>query len=274
MVAMSIQVALDIARVAVSVAFLGYASWKDYQAREVRNLVWAFYAPIALALTAIEFIFYSPTSPLFLGLSIGVTVLFAFILFYAGGFGGADSKALICIALALPFAPTALALPVISQGQSPTMLIMFPLTIFTNSVLFAALSGLYLLLHNLVWHKKNSQKMFADSLAKESVAKKILVMITGYRVSIVKLKEKWHIFPLEDLQIEGETVTRKLVIVPKDEGRSEIIERLSAAIDAKKIDSKVWATPGLPMLIFVFVGLIAALVFGDVVWILVKAVLG
>ena len=59
-----------------------------------------------------------------------------------------------------------------------------------------------------------------------------------------------------------------------DEGRDKIVERLSNAVEAGKIDGYVWATPGLPMLIFVTLGLIVALLFGDVVWLLVRFVLG
>ena len=36
----------------------------------------------------------------------------------------------------------------------------------------------------------------------------------------------------------------------------------------------VWATPGLPMLIFVTLGLIVALLLGDLVWLLVRSILG
>ena len=67
---------------------------------------------------------------------------------------------------------------------------------------------------------------------------------------------------------------RKLVIVPHDEGREKIVERLSKAAEEGKIDGYVWATPGLPMLIFVTLGLIVALVLGDFVWLLVRLVLG
>ena len=67
---------------------------------------------------------------------------------------------------------------------------------------------------------------------------------------------------------------RKLVIVPRDEGREKIVERLSKAAEESKIDGYVWATPGLPMLIFVTLGLIVALVLGDFVWLLVRFVLG
>ena len=38
-------------------------------------------------------------------------------------------------------------------------------------------------------------------------------------------------------------------------GRAEVVERLSKAAQEGKIDERVWATPGLPMLIFVTVGL-------------------
>ena len=102
-----------------------------------------------------------------------------------------------------------------------------------------------------------------------------MVMITGYKVSVAKLKEKWHVYPMEDLDDDGEKpLKRKLVVVPRDEGRNEIVERLSKAVDAGKIDDHVWATPGLPMLIFVTVGLIVALFFGDLVWLLVTLILG
>jgi archaeal preflagellin peptidase FlaK len=212
---------------------------------------------------------------LFFGLSAGVTIIFAFLLFYTGVFGGADAKALMCIAIALPFAPIGLINPVFQNGISPLSQVLFPLTIFINSVLFSALSGVYLLIRNLVWHKKTGTKMFGGTLTGESVGKKFLVMITGYKVSIATLKAKWHVYPLEDLEeAEADAVKRKLLVVPKDEGRDQIVERLSKAVDAKKIDPHVWATPGLPMLIFVTLGLLVAVFFGDVVWMLVRLFLG
>ena len=91
-------------------------------------------------------------------------------------------------------------------------------------------------------------------------------------MTVSKVKEKWHIFPMEDVDDSSVDLNRKLVLVPREEGRDKIVERLSNAVDTGKIDRYVWATPGLPMLIFVTLGLIVALVFGDVVWLLVRAV--
>jgi preflagellin peptidase FlaK len=263
------------AKVTLSLAFLLYASWSDYKTREVSNRVWAFYAPIALFLSLAELLLYEPSKlPLF-GLSFGLTAVIAFILFYSGGFGGADSKALMCIGLALPFSTEALFHPILASEVSPLAQNIFPLTIFSNSVLFAAASGLYMLLRNLIQRATTGKKLFEGSLSTESIGKKMLALITGYKVSVAKLKEKWHVYPMEDLDDVGEDPPkRRLVVVPRDEGRSEIVERLSNGVDAGKISDYVWATPGLPMLIFVTIGLIVALLFGDLVWLFVSFILG
>ena len=259
---------------AITAAFLIYASWSDYKTREVSNRVWAIYAPIAIALSLSDLLLYDPSKLALFGVSVGFTVGLALLLFYSGAFGGADSKALMCIAFSLPFAPITLFTPILANSLSPVSQFIYPLTIFSNAVLFAAASGLYMILHNFVWHKKNGKEMFTGTLAHESVWKKILILITGYKVTIAKLKEKWHVFPMEDVESEGEnTLKRKLVVIPSDDRRDGIVERLSNAAQAGKIDTYVWAAPGLPMLIFITLGLIVALLCGDIVWLLVRLIL-
>jgi preflagellin peptidase FlaK len=225
-------------------------------------------------LTLADLLLFEPSQLPLYGLSVGITVGLAFLLFYAGGFGGADSKAFMCIALALPFAPLTLLTPLLAGAVSPTSQILFPLTIFGNAVLFAAASGIYMIIRNVVWHRKTKTKMFPGNLASESIGKKLLVLITGYKMSVSKVKEKWHIFPMEDIEEIDSNSKRKLVVVPREEGREKIVDHLSKASEEGKIDGYVWATPGLPMLIFVTIGLIVALVFGDFVWLLVRLVLG
>ncbi len=271
---MTFQAILIAAQVAVSAVLLTYASWSDYKTREVSNRVWAIYAPIAVVLSLAEFLLYDPSKLVLFGVSVGFTVGLAFLLFYSGAFGGADSKALMCIALALPFAPVTLFTPILAGSLSPIAHVIFPLTIFSNAVLFAAASGIYMILHNLVWHKKNGKKMFTGTLAHESMWKKAVILITGYKVTVARLKEKWHVFPMEDLDEGENALKRKLVVIPSDEGRDKIVERLSNAVQAGKIDTYVWATPGLPMLIFITLGLIVALFCGDIVWLLVRFILG
>jgi preflagellin peptidase FlaK len=149
----------------------------------------------------------------------------------------------------------------------------FPITVFSNSILLAAATAIYMLLHNIIWHKKTGKKLFEEDYGKESFWRKLLVLVTGYKVSVNKLREKWHLYPLEDLENFEEGFKRKLVLIPKDEERNAIVERLAKAVETGKIQNMVWATPGLPMLIFITAGLIIALFFGDIVWIFVRFLL-
>jgi preflagellin peptidase FlaK len=263
------------ANVTLTLAFLLYASWSDYKTREVSNLVWTIYAPLALSISIANILLSEPSQLLFFGLSFGVTSVIAILLFYTGGFGGADSKALMCIALALPFSTEALFAPRLPNGVSPLSQIIFPMTIFSNSVLLAAATAVYLLLYNLIWHRKSRRKIFEGTLAHESIGKKLVTLITGCKTPINELREKWHIYPMEDIEEESpNNQLRRLVIIPRDEGRDEIVNRLSEAVKTGKITDRVWATPGLPMLIFVTMGVVVSLLFGDIVWVLVTSVLG
>jgi len=244
-----------------------YASWSDYKTREVSNMVWAILAPSALALTIFQFFMFAPESLYIYALSFILTSVFALILFYVGAFGGADAKALMCLSLALPSYPTHLLQP---YGLvSP----LFPITVFTNAVLLAALSVVYALLRNLLWKSRNRKGLF-EGLEKESTGHKILTLLCGYKVKITELGKKEHLYPLEDVYVAdtGES-RRKLLVFPKDEERGEIVARILGAADEGKLENEVWATPGLPMLIFITVGLVIALAYGDIVWILLRSVL-
>ena len=260
----------DGARIILCISFLIYASWSDYKTREVSNKVWAVMGPLALALTGFQFLAYSP-QPLQLvisyGLSFAITSALAIAVFYAGGFGGADAKALMCIALALPVYPNHL-LPQPPGFVSP----LFPITIFTNSVLLGALSVFYALSRNLLWKIRNRRRIF-EGVETESFGRKILALISGYKVKVSKL-EKGHMFPLEDVEMNdmGDK-RRKLLVFPKYEEREEIVARVIENVKEERLDGGVWATPGLPLLIFVTAGLIIALAYGDIVWFLLGAIL-
>ncbi|WNZ28635.1 MAG: prepilin peptidase [Candidatus Bathyarchaeota archaeon] len=256
----------DGARIILCLTFLIYASWSDYKTREVSNKVWVIFGPLALLLTGLQILLFS-SQPFqmvtFYVLSFAITSGLAIAIFYVGGFGGADAKALMCIALALPVYPTNLLGP--SAGfVSP----LFPITIFSNSVLLGALSVFFAIFRNIIWTTRNNEKMF-EGLKKESFGRKILALISGYKIKLSKL-ETSHMFPLEDVEInEAGEKTRKLLVFPDYDEREDIISRLKESMS----DGWVWATPGLPLLIFITAGLIIALTYGDIVWYLLGAFL-
>ncbi|MFQ5999216.1 MAG: A24 family peptidase C-terminal domain-containing protein [Candidatus Bathyarchaeia archaeon] len=257
----------DGARIALCLSFLIYASWSDYKTREVSNRVWAILAPSAFALTSFQFFMFAPELLYNYALSFMLTSALSLALFYAGAFGGADAKALICLSLALPFYPAHLL-----QPPHDFVFLFFPITVFTNAVLLAALSAFYALLRNSLWKSRTKRGLF-QGLEKESIGRKILTLICGYKVEISELKKKEYLYPLEDVYVTetGES-KRRLLVFPKDEEREEIVERILKATEEGKLENEVWTTPGLPMLIFITAGLIFALALGDIVWIVLGSV--
>jgi len=254
-------------QVFVSLLFLLYASWSDLKTREVSNWVWVFFAPIGTALTLVLLFLYDFSYDMlyWFGVSAGVTSALAVALFYVGAFGGADAKALICLSLTLPFYPS-------NFISLASVTLIFPLSVFSNAIIIAALSVLYVLSRNAFWRQKTSRRLF-ESFENESKGRKILALLSGYKIPIGKLEKSSFLYPLEDIQVseEGES-KRKLLVFPKDEEREEIVNRVLAAAKREKIEY-VWATPGLPMLVFITAGLITALIFGDFVWIVLTRLL-
>jgi len=227
-----------------------------------------FFAPSAFVLTAVEYVFFAPDLLLFFILSFTVTFVLSIVLFYAGAFGGADAKALMCLALALPYYPVYL-LPNVAFF-SP----IFPITVFSNAVLLAAFTVVYALLRNTAWKFLTGTKLFAG-LENESVWRKILVLTTGYKVKLATLEKNVHIYPLEDVMVKEDGLDqRRLLVFPKDETREATVARILSAGQEGKIQNGVWVTPGLPLLIFITVGLIVALLFGDLVWLILRSILG
>jgi preflagellin peptidase FlaK len=257
---------LDGIRVLISLIFLIYASWSDFETREVSNWVWAVFAPLAFALTTIQYVLFAQDLLIYYVLSFVVTSAFSLVLFYAGGFGGADSKALICLSLALPYYPKFFL-------KEPIGFVMplFPLSVFINSILLASLSVLYVLFRSLIWKFRNKKKLF-EGFEKESVGRKILVLVSGHKVKVGELEKKNYLSPLEDFDVKLEE-KRNLIAIPRDDDREKIVSRLLEARRNGQIPDDVWATPGLPMLVFITAGLIIALVFGDILWTILYSIL-
>ncbi|UCB59649.1 MAG: prepilin peptidase [Candidatus Bathyarchaeota archaeon] len=272
-------------RVTITLAFLSYASWSDFKTREVSNNVWAVFAPTAFLLTCVQLLVFPPIgdvllSMMYYGLSFALTSAFSVALFYVGAFGGADAKALMCIALAIP-EPSVLG--ALSDFFSSTLQVSFPLsgfvsfvfpiTVFSNGVIVAAFSVFYALFRNLLWRQRTGQELF-EGYRNESFGRKALTLLCGYKVSVADLRKSF-LYPLEDFRAaQSGEMERCLLLFPREENREEIIERLVAAERGGKLQKTVWATPGLPMLIFITVGLILALTIGDVVWIVISRILG
>lgn len=251
---------LEITRVLLSLLFLAISSWFDFKTREVSNRLWVFYATSSFSLSFTQFYLSYIRGDHALGLlwlfSFGVTSGLSLVLFYLGFFGGADAKALICLSIALP------VYPAVVRDRFRTLTPVFPLAVLSNAVLASSLMVLVIAFHNLIQLVQHKGRLF-EGLKNEPLRRKILAFFIGIKVQADRLQKRDHYLPLEySTRSEGGEIVRHLRITLRLED-----ETASSSNDlsnlAKQIEGKVWATPGLPFLVFVTVGFAAALLFGD-----------
>ena len=251
------MIQLEVVRVLLSVAMLGYASWSDLRTREVSDLTWLVFGGLGLVLDLYEV----ATGELNL-LNLAVPILFStalsFALGYLGLFGGADFKAFVALALLQPYQPRILrpALDAVS--------VVYPLTVFSNSALAGASSAIILLIKNLS-SARSGVSLFDDHKS-ESPWRKFIIMISGVKVRLDSVRGPPFQYPLEAPPGE-EGADRRLVLMPDiedDEEALEVFRRLrSAGVE------EVWVSHTLPFLVFIFIGFLSALLLGDVaLWIL------
>ena len=167
--------------------------------------------------------------------------------------GGADTKALICIALAMPIYPSFL-----SGFIQP----FFPLTVMMNSFIIGSLISLFAILRNLHWLLFRKEELF--DFKGEPLWKKMLAFISGYKIAFNDLKIKQHFYPIEEIEIkEGITYKRIKPLIFLEDYETDsfnIIKKYS------KIKSKyIWVTPLLPMLVFITLGYLLTLIVNDVI---------
>jgi preflagellin peptidase FlaK len=126
---------------------------------------------------------------------------------------------------------------------------------------------------NIVWRQRTGKRLF-EGFEKESTGRKLVTLLSGYKISINKLEKSEFLYPLEDFQVsESGNTERKLLVFPKDEEREGSVKRITdAAKEGENVDW-IWATPGLPMLVFITAGFVTALIFGDFVWIILSRLL-
>ena len=165
----------DLLRLVVLPIF-AWAAWQDINTRRLPNRLWPPLVILGVALLAWEAVQLAPfetfVGRLFL-IQAGVSLLFIAPLGYAfwwvGGFGGADAKALITLAILLPTFPSyilgSLRLPLVE-----TPIGVFSLTVLTNTVLVAAVVPIILAVRNLAQgHLKPTVMFFARPVRADSL---------------------------------------------------------------------------------------------------------
>jgi len=249
--------ALDLIGLLASFTFLGYSSWRDIASREVPDRVWLVSYPVGLLLMAVRLIVQTSSWMLIL-ISVASAVGLSVALPYLGLWGGADGKAFICLALMNPM------IPALGDSFSHIVNPFFPLVVFSNAYLASLASMLYPIQRNL--RAVPTHELF-EGLEDEPFLRKMAAFFTGYRVQVRELESNPFLFPLESVDHQGSTPRRHFIFeLGVDSDRQKELADIKAAVNSGLVRGTVWASPGLPFLLFVTVGLGLSILFGDIVW--------
>ncbi len=240
-----------------SIAVLGAASISDLKTREVSNRYWMIYGPVGLGLFIAQL--FISENWVVVAVSGGVTVGIALALFYLGIVGGADSKALMCLGLAMPVLPSFVA----PYWQAPFAFYPFPIAILVNSFLLSIAAGIFIVARNLIG-KLNGKGQLFQGFEKESILRKALILFTSYKTSFTMLAARPYLYPAEQVDMAGSEPIRHFRIVSSaEEDRGKLVSELEPYKAQGLFSDGVWVTPGLPHLVFMLGSLIVSIVLGD-----------
>jgi hypothetical protein len=143
-----------------------------------------------------------------------------------------------------------------------------PILVMLTAFVYSGLVVIWILSKNLSRYLQTGELGFFGALADEPCWKKAFAIMSGYPVGLRELRTSIHLYPMEKITQEGDRAKRQLIFSLNIAERDELISKLDAVvrenfseIDFEKL--KLWATPGLPMLLFIFIGFLSSLIFGD-----------
>jgi hypothetical protein len=227
---------------------LVYTSWIDVKTREIYDIVWIIFGVLGFSIGLYEVV----TGALQIS-DIAFPVLFStalsLLLGRIGLFGFADVEAFIVLSILNPV-PSSIIKPFFLVTT-----LIHPLTLFSNSALAGASFSIILLFTNFSKILRGV-KLF-EGQERNSTLGKMVLMVTGMKMNISKIKGPPFQYPLETITDEG----RSIIVMPdiqNDDAAYKIFKKLeNAGVDA------VWVSYTLPFLVFILIGYILTLVFGD-----------
>jgi len=218
-------------RIIACAAMLVLASVMDLKKREISDKVWVSFAGLGLLITAIEF--SSNSTNLFqYGLGVAITVPIAYGIYRTGLFGGADAKALVAIAMLVPFYD----MPFKIHGFTS-------LTVLTNATILTLAN----VVHNIV---RNSIDLVKGKAVfegfEESGLRKALAFITGFKAAA----PNGYLFAMES----------------NYSGKRRFNFHPAGYYDYVSTNSKnLWVTPALPFIVYMAFGFLSMIIFGDLI---------
>jgi preflagellin peptidase FlaK len=218
----------------------------DFKKREIPDKIWLSFGGLGGAITTFELLALSSNADLgspmvsianvtAMGIQLGIIGPIAYLLYRTGLFGGADSKALIAIAMLFPF------------YSGPLMLHEFSaLSVLTNAAILSTSHVLHNITRNLLSIFKG-RRIF-DEFNGDSLGRKVLAMMMGYRA---ESSNSGYLFSMETSDSNGQ---RKFNFSPVS---------YDEFVSSGKKD--VWVTTALPFIVYMAAGFVIMICFGDMI---------
>jgi preflagellin peptidase FlaK len=228
---------LDVIRLITGTILLAYASYTDLKTRRASNILWVIMAVVGIILLTIQYLDGGfPNLWYLVFIPIMIVLVYAFFQLRLL-FGGADTKALMALAILVPIQPLIGAFPLWRSFLPGSF------CIFLNALLLFLFIPVSLFLFNI--GKRNFR--FPHCLL-------------GYVVSVEKAKQTF-VWPMEKIQ-DGK---RKLVYMPTD---FDVDEELA---EFEKLGIKeIWVTPKVPFMIPLLAGFLATFILGDILFQIIR----
>ncbi|UCE37877.1 MAG: hypothetical protein JSW00_01135 [Thermoplasmata archaeon] len=175
-------------------------------------------------------------------LIIPVLIIFFFILYQMGVLhGGADTKAMMAIAILTPFYTHFFGFPILhfsSERLAEAMELFFPFAflVLMNSVLFVV----WALLAFLVLNTAKRDTAFPE-------------MLLGYKMDIEEVGKKF-VWSMERI-VDGERV---IVLFPKRHDKDSLEKLKEMGV------KRIWVTPKIPFIVFIMAGFIISAFLGNI----------
>jgi preflagellin peptidase FlaK len=229
---------VDLLRLFTGATLLAFAAFTDWKWRRAPNVLWLVMAGIALALLAVQAALDWPDFvskwPYLVGAPVFAAVIYG--LWWVGLLaGGADAKALMAIALLLPF-------PLSFTEALPVWQSVLPgsFAVLGNGLLAFLLVPLGL----LAWNLAHGDLRFPH-------------LFVGVKRRAAEV-HRGHQWPMEIVDATGARRTRLFASRMSSEEIAETFERVQALGDAR-----VWVSPKIPFMLPLLAGFLLAFLAGD-----------
>ncbi|MBO3809979.1 MAG: prepilin peptidase [Candidatus Brockarchaeota archaeon] len=235
---------LENARSIVSIILLSLGSIQDVKSREIDDRIWVVFLASAVILN-LPGVFNGSVEPawwlLFAGLQSGLFIL----LYYAGVYGGADAKGLMCLSLMYPSTPTGFLID-LSTGRLPVAF-----STMNNALM---LTVLYLPI-NLFWNisvKLRGVDLF-KGLEKENLLRRAAALLLLRKVRFSQYCAENSRFLLAERR--SRSGVRRIVFSRKMDEKAE---------QGFKPDEHVFTSFLMPLQVLLLLGLVVRLFYGDI----------